>query len=425
MAKLKVRRATLPWLFVGLSCAALFVLHHSTSQLATDRDQHYREELRRLRAIVGSTQTAPAMTTRPPRPAAAAAFANRAAEAVSTKASERLWLAVGLPTVPRINDEDYLGTTLTAFAKELAPQSPLADAIGIFVVNVHGPGHRRFDEARERFAGRTAFRFSDHAEDPSITTKDRGEGDARHIAGNANRPGWKVRKQTRDVAAVLRVVHAEARYFVFGEDDMALCAHGLRAMSYIVERASTYYPDWLAVRASFGMNGIFLKYDDLVPFADYLIEHQSRRPPDHLVVEWFAGEKEQSQAYKGTRPHLGFRWNIFRHLGTKSTLGSNTKRMPGCFEVLTVPVVFPVEAYLKATCPRQDFTPCEALKGEPMSRPASISPSHVSAPSTASTPTPSRAGSTGAPRGACIGDPLSFSNFTQINPRRRRGTPPA
>ena len=41
MAKLKVRKATLPWIFVGLSCIALLVLHQSTTQL-TDRDAHYK-----------------------------------------------------------------------------------------------------------------------------------------------------------------------------------------------------------------------------------------------------------------------------------------------------------------------------------------------------------------------------------------------
>lgn len=46
----------------------------------------------------------------------------------------------------------------------------------------------------------------------------------------------------------------------------------------------SYYPDWIAVRASFGMNGIFLQARDLLPFATYLEENQNRRPPDHLVV---------------------------------------------------------------------------------------------------------------------------------------------
>ena len=68
MAKLKVRKATLPWIFVGLSCIALIVLHQSTSHLATDRDAHYKEELQRLRELAG-TQITTHQTTRPSAPA--------------------------------------------------------------------------------------------------------------------------------------------------------------------------------------------------------------------------------------------------------------------------------------------------------------------------------------------------------------------
>ena len=59
MAKIKLRKATLPWLFVGLSCIALLVLHRSTSHLATDRDAHYKEELQRLRAVSYTHLTLP------------------------------------------------------------------------------------------------------------------------------------------------------------------------------------------------------------------------------------------------------------------------------------------------------------------------------------------------------------------------------
>ena len=140
MAKLKVRKATLPWLFVGLSCVALLVLHRSTSHLATDRDAHYKEELQRLRALADAAQITTHQTTRPPAPAAAAAFVNRPTVTQETTTTKKLWLAVGLPTVPRLNDEDYLGTTLNAFERELFPaESLLAGAVGVFVVNVHGP----------------------------------------------------------------------------------------------------------------------------------------------------------------------------------------------------------------------------------------------------------------------------------------------
>ncbi len=38
-----------------------------------------------------------------------------------------------------------------------------------------------------------------------------------------------------------------------------------------------YHKSWMAVRASFGMNGIFMHSEDLDEFANYLVKHQAQR----------------------------------------------------------------------------------------------------------------------------------------------------
>ncbi len=108
------------------------------------------------------------------------------------------------------------------------------------------------------------------------------------------------------------------------------------------------------------MNGILLQSKDLNSFADYLIQHQTRRPPDHLVVEWFAGETEQSKAYKNNRKHIGFKYNIFDHLGVVSTIReAESPPYPRCYHLLQPPVVFEVETWNSVECSQDCITPCD------------------------------------------------------------------
>lgn len=96
------------------------------------------------------------------------------------------------------------------------------------------------------------------------------------------------------------------------------------------------------------------------PFASYLLEHQVRRPPDHLVVEWFAGETDQSAAYRGGRQHVAFRYNLFNHIGSVSSLRTEQQTTwPVCYDPLGVPTLFEVEAFKSDQCPTDDIWPCD------------------------------------------------------------------
>jgi hypothetical protein len=48
-----------------------------------------------------------------------------------------------------------------------------------------------------------------------------------------------------------------------------------QAIQYLLDKASRYHPDWLAIRASYGMNGVFMR--DKVPPLTPVLAHCNAR----------------------------------------------------------------------------------------------------------------------------------------------------
>lgn len=96
-----------------------------------------------------------------------------------------------------------------------------------------------------------------------------------------------VSKQTEDLAYMLLGVNAKTADHIFVvEDDQLLCPNAMLAVQYLIRKAYSYAPDWLALRASVGFNGIVMRAADAKPLSDFLRLRLGRRPPDHLFSEW-------------------------------------------------------------------------------------------------------------------------------------------
>ena len=171
---------------------------------------------------------------------------------------------------------------------------------------------------------------------------------------SAQVPTAQVRRQTLDLVHMLDVLAGTAQHVLFYEDDFALCDKphsALLALQYVIDKATALRPDWISIRCSFGMSGIVLQGRDVPAFREYLREHYNRRPPDHLVVEWYAGETPQAKRYVGPRRPVAFQWNLLLHGGRTSSLRSaKSGAFPGCFRELVFPTVFQVEAFNPQTC---------------------------------------------------------------------------
>eukprot|EP00741_Cyanophora_paradoxa_P011373 tig00020556_g10986.t1 len=313
----------------------------------------------------------------PPAKGAASSGAPPAAAQARAGLREPPWLLAFIPTVPRKNKEDYLIQTLRSWAPSIPPRSrtmdPLAGKVRLAVV-ANRAGHDVFREAREAFeSDEVLFHERSYAgRDPFP--------DAPPPSDPVNQPDARVRTQTFDVADGIRIALRLAAgmdpeapglppaellpaFFGFFEDDFELCPNAFHALVHATRKAFTYCPDCSALRVSTGLNGVIVKGANASALADYLDRHARRRPPDHLVSEWYLAEKPDAALTPpdGRAGNMAYRWNILSHLGRQSSIKPDVDRSknewPGCWTPLSW-MLFEKEMFYPSECPNDDVWPC-------------------------------------------------------------------
>ena len=187
---------------------------------------------------------------------------------VELQPSTRRWLTIGIPTVSRsARHVDYLTPTLNALLRQLPEDraDPFFGAVKIVLMKSNAAeDHPAFDEAKRRWGPQSGSAKSVYIEfaENTVPYEDATPGD-RDKQIDPNKPYWKVRKQTRDIAKMLEFAVKSTRatgrsaaggHFLFMEDDFRLCPQGLRAVHYLIQKVHTVDPEWFAIRSSFGMN---------------------------------------------------------------------------------------------------------------------------------------------------------------------------
>ena len=338
-----------------------------TSQLATlaEMAQQNEQLLRKLaeaesiRATEAVPEHASDALTRPaeaPRIAVAAVPAAVQAQAVPvpTLPTSEVWLRMALMSIGRKDSSLYLLRTLVSILEQLPPHDPLSAHVQVVTINNQEPpeAHTVFARAREQFASHPSARF---------ITKRRPTPGLR-CPGAPGKVTANVQRQSCDLVAAINAIldmQPAAAHVMMMEDDWLFCPNGLGSLHYAVNKAYRYDPNWIALRVSYGFNGVVVRQADLPSLQAHLAKHFERRPPDHLLFEWFSGERPDTRQQALGRSYRIYRHNLFFHIGVKSTINQPSHRfIPGCYALL-YDWLLPAEVFNEKDCPDDDLWPCK------------------------------------------------------------------
>lgn len=288
------------------------------------------------------------------------------------------WLVIGIPCAPRKSqgkDVDYLGTTLESLLVELPsdPSDPMYGRVRVIVLNT-APGinhamtslrvRLRASKSDDLFAKKAAV-YVETIDSPG-RGRDPGEvlPDPDDLNNPTNRPGRQVRQQTLDLLVLLELARSRGRHYLFMEDDFTVCPHMIRVIHYALAKLREQQPDWLALRFSYGMNGIMMKSKDIPNLSRYLRAGMTRLPPDLLWQEWAYGKNRPKDLLN--RRLAVYKWNMLAHRGNVSSFAVRIKRAPwpGCYVRMDKPWSLGIqERFRNMECGFvSDISPCQLAK---------------------------------------------------------------
>ena len=142
------------------------------------------------------------------------------------------------------------------------------------------------------------------------------------------------------------------------------CCGGLQATHYMLAKATRYHHNWIALRTSYGMNGIFLHDTTWLTSTSTC---SSIRHVGHPTTWLWSGRWRDQGEWRAVTVNVAYRYNIYDHIGLYSTLRSQKQTsFPRCYEMLGEPTLFQVEAFSPKQCPKDDICTCQVQNAEHM-----------------------------------------------------------
>ncbi|KAL0483140.1 hypothetical protein AKO1_014796 [Acrasis kona] len=179
-------------------------------------------------------------------------------------------------------------------------------------------------------------------------------------------------QQNVDASALFEEVHnswckdrMDNGYMMLMEDDFEMCPFALHHLNRAIHAAENlYFPNFSALRVSFGFNGMVVHCKDVGEISNFLFRNRFQGPPDAMTSPWWTKYDEEGAKYFGPdRNNCAYRHNLLDHIGDFSSVwerGSDQRgRFPRCYDDLYFNGMSHNDWFDYRLCRGKEFSPCD------------------------------------------------------------------
>ena len=282
------------------------------------------------------------------------------------------FLSIVIMTRTRPNDEFYLKTTLDSLFLQMDDHSDVS--MSPFDIDIHIINHDRDATRKSSMLGNHLADLQLHLKKTQKAKENKHDGLKKKVYFAQNtgvddekfKPQNQFETQIVDVHWTLQYIleNISTRMVLLLEDDFEICPNSLLAILYVIQKVTRWNSHWLAIRVSYGLNGIIMKLGaraDVQRLKLWLADHiHTRQPVDHLFYQFCLHEANQVD---NKRQLFTYRSNLFHHIGSVSNFqGRRGRYNPPCHQV-SYDWLQNYERFRNEDCPHEDISPCKMFDG--------------------------------------------------------------
>jgi len=299
---------------------------------------------------------------------------NKNAEGEAQGPGRRAWLTIGILSTIHQAGTDFLAKAVGSILDELPMDTadPFYGKVRVLVLNTAGSDNREFQELQIQLLGRYATGAQSDKARVYLEMRDSA---VAPVGSNAIDPDPGSRSPSLPppservdsslgphLAQLASLSEPSSEYFMLMDGTFEMCPLALHHLLYALQKLNTQRKpedSWLALRVSYGMNGLLLRRPDQKAFAAFLAQRGATLPVGDIWREFAMHESDEAAALAKKRELYIYRFNLLVRLGRapSNAVDSASMQEPSCYELMTH--VWGLERPFSNEClATSDFTPC-------------------------------------------------------------------